>query len=355
MTTLAKPKKIVPAAQAADVRNLSMNVLEVLAEQYQTRDNTDPEWVLQYHRDMVEYGNWGGFPPVLVYHLPDDRYVLVGGFTRFAAYEKTVAKLNRTAKQAGRPLLEREIPCRIIEGTESEALLASIADNRAPFHRGRKFTREDAARAAEMLIRNEETREYNDSYIGKTSGVSPHKVRDLRLSLSTSDNVPIPDMVLKRNCKGDIVLSPYRSTNSLYSTLKRDENPSFLQMSPEDVYATRQLWRRLLGKNTFRAYAERHGVKLSHAWGTIWKTGDSVACWTNTESIDVILAAALKCELARVMTDSLSATVVYCECTIPELSRGLFTRLNKHMPQIRFMNPDEFVKHFGNTPTADKG
>lgn len=374
MTTLAKPKKIVPAAQPADVRPLSMNVLEVLPDQYQTRDNTDPAWVLQYHRDMTEtYGCWGQFPPALAYELPDGRFVLVGGFTRLAAYEKTVTNWNRTAKREGKPLLERVVPCRVVKGTESEALLASIADNRAKFHRGRKFTMEDAARSVEMLVRNEVTRDYSDAEIGRRCGLAGNTAARIRVELLQREGIGLPNKVLmfrkdgrptgrmhpyKANPKGVPTIREVRDNRrrktQYYSTVEGKTvylgtDSIAAEQKLADMVGTMEVKSpEITGQNQFTQWLKTRGISLKsdgHGDKFGYHFGGTPVIATPADT-DSLLAAIGRAAIARKARDSQVAIVVCGKTGANQGCLAYRSLAAKHLPpEILIMAPDEFVAY----------
>ncbi len=386
MTTLTMPNTSKFPDAPADVRMLSMNAITVLPEQYQTRDNTDPKFVQKYLNDMVgkdgnggqgPYGGWGGFQPALVYLLPDGRYILVGGFTRFQAYEKAVVNWNRLVKDKTKRL-ERIIPCRIVKGTETEALLASIADNRHPQHTGREFTKDDAFRAAEMLIRNEETRTYSDRWISALSGVSAPAIVRLRLRLSDEGAAALPQRVSRMDSHGNIIdYVPYRNKAGGRPAIhKMKSNSGFsATINSESVYlgTTReeaenrvdailersdQFGKALKSFSRFTVWAQWRGVSLDSLRPTLWygKTCRGVPIvLLMADNDDALLAAVAKAEMARRKTASGFAVVVFDRMKVSSTAGRFLSLASETMPQIRFMNPDEFIVHFGGTSIDDDG
>lgn len=132
----------------------------------QSRAGLDPEVVERYAESVDE------LPPVDVYH-DGESYWLANGFHRVAAL---------TAR--GRDLF----PARIHQGTRRDAILHSCGANTEREH-GVLRTREDARRAVERLLSDEEWRKKSDRWIADRCYVSPTWVGKIRGELGASSDV----------------------------------------------------------------------------------------------------------------------------------------------------------------------
>jgi hypothetical protein len=162
--------------QEPDEKRISIKAYEVLPEDLQTRARTDPEIVAHYAEAMVKHED--AFPPVTLYSLPDGRLVLADGFHRHAARVKLGA---------------RDIKAIVREGTLTDAILCGIRMNQDTKNI-RKVEEEDRIKAAEALIRNQETRDYSDTEIARITAIGATTVRKIRFRLAES-GIPLPERV----------------------------------------------------------------------------------------------------------------------------------------------------------------
>lgn len=203
----ASKRKALTTITEYEEQELSLAAIEWLPESLQVRENLDKGWVLEYSRG---YAKGDPFPPVLVYRLPKDedhpdgRLVLADGFHRV---------------DAARSIGLKSIRAQIREGTITDALLAAIEGNTATFHRGRKFEEADRQNAVGLMIRNEETRVWSDVEISRRCAVGASTVTRIRLRMSTTDGIPIPNKVKKFDMKGNWTgkWSSYRKKSSVPS------------------------------------------------------------------------------------------------------------------------------------------
>ena len=132
----------------------------------QMRAELNPATVTEYSMDMD--GDWGNFPPVVVYYDGSD-YWLADGFHRIAAY----------VSNPGREL--HTVPADIRTGTRRDAILHAASANS---DHGLRRTRQDKIRSVETLLRDEEWAGWSDNEIARRCHVSPTFVGNIRRGLT---------------------------------------------------------------------------------------------------------------------------------------------------------------------------
>lgn len=135
----------------------------------QMRAGLNAETVSEYAAAMLEYGGWGKFEPVEVYH-DGATYWLADGFHRVAA-----------AKEAGIELAAAKVHA----GDQRKAILHAAGANA---DHGLRRTNADKRRAVEVLVRDPVWQTWSDSAIAKACKVDPKTVANVRqLLVSTME------------------------------------------------------------------------------------------------------------------------------------------------------------------------
>ena len=134
----------------------------------QTRARLDPSIVEDYAIAMREGAQ---FPPLTVFYDGSD-YWVADGFHRQAAAEK----------------VERsEIAVKVCQGTRRDAILYSCGANA---NHGLRRSNADKERAVQMLLRDEEWRQWNDSELARRSFVDHKTVTRIRHAMEVSGEIP---------------------------------------------------------------------------------------------------------------------------------------------------------------------
>jgi hypothetical protein len=128
--------------------------------------------VLEYLEAMAPIG-WSDFPPIIVYH--DGRnYWLADGFHRIEAYRRAAAQLDQPADR---------IPADVRAGTRRDAILYAAGANA---QHGLRRTNADKRRAVEVLLRDDEWRQWSDREIGRRCDVSDVFVGKVRREMTAN-------------------------------------------------------------------------------------------------------------------------------------------------------------------------
>jgi hypothetical protein len=193
-------RKLNVVVDEQDIHDLSMKAIEVRAELFQTRAAVDPE-VVQAMAELIRNGMVKALPPVQVCHVRNtERYILADGFHRHAAHLK---------QRKG------SIRAMVYEIDEPrEALLRGIEANLDP-KTMRVPKDKDRQHAAEMMIRDEEFRTWNDREICRRCGISNTLMRRLRLELHQSEGIPLPERVKKFLPNGKCIWVLYRTSGTV--------------------------------------------------------------------------------------------------------------------------------------------
>ena len=137
----------------------------------QMRAGLHAETITEYEEAIRTADAWP-FPPVIVFH-DGARYWLADGFHRLNA-------AHRSGKFA-------EIPADVRIGTRRDAILHAAGANAA---HGLRRTNADKRRAVEVLLRDEEWRQWTDGAIGKACAVDPKTVGAIRREMVASQEIP---------------------------------------------------------------------------------------------------------------------------------------------------------------------
>ncbi len=124
------------------------------------------------------------FPPVITYY-DGSEYWLADGFHRLAA-----------AERAGHSAID----CEIRQGTRRDAILYSVGANA---NHGLQRTREDVRRAIDLLLRDDEWREWSDSAIAAKVGCNHKTVGSRRSELVAAGE--IEDSGIRRAADGRVM------------------------------------------------------------------------------------------------------------------------------------------------------
>jgi hypothetical protein len=176
-------------ADGGEIQVVALKSITVRPELTQVRAEVDGDWIKIIADGYVRGAD---IPAILCARIvvgeerrPDPDWegmlLLIDGHHRYAA-AKDRAKL-------------KTIRAQIKDFTLEEALLAALEANTAKYHMGRKFEDADRRRTVEMMIRNEEMRTWPDTRIAKITGASIVTVRTVRVRLSETGGVPLPDKV----------------------------------------------------------------------------------------------------------------------------------------------------------------
>ena len=147
----------------------------------QMRDGIDVQTVAEYAATMQAAGDWGPFPPVVVYHDGTDYYT-GDGFHRLAAYEQEFG--------AG------SIPADIRPGTRRDAILHAAGANA---DHGLRRTNADKRRAVETLLRDDEWAQWSDRHIAGICHVGNSFVSGIRRELLSVHGTQIDSRKVERN------------------------------------------------------------------------------------------------------------------------------------------------------------
>ncbi len=380
MTTLAKPKKNAPvlAARTEEIRKISVLSHVWHSEQYQSRAKVDDLIVAKYKRDFLAYGGWGGFPMPTACELPDGRLEIVAGFHRGAAYKRAI---NEAAK-AGKTF-DTEIAVRVIKGTETDAILASIEDNNLPDHTGAKLLDEDRRKAAMMLIRNEETRVYSDAEIGRRVGLALRTIIKVRMSLADSEGIPLPDKVMmfgsdgkprdkrfayKKSPPGVPRIMETRCAKSSTGVEYRTRiNGKMIHLGVTEDRAVEKFERLVASRDVGRfprstqfsgwACRRRISPKAAECHTLIggYIVGGVPVIATDCESVDSFFADVFR---AICLRKAAGAATVFVACNKTGIPSGVSKAIRfveDNLPGVRILDANEFVAHFGGTPIDDNG
>lgn len=141
----------------------------------QMRAGLDEATVNEYADAMAETG-WGDFPPVVLYHDGTD-YWLADGFHRLAAFRSLAAGVDAL------------IPADVRSGTRRDAILHAAGANA---NHGLRRTNADKRRAVEVLLRDEEWRQWSDAEIARRCNVTPMTVGRVRKELIYNNVIDAP-------------------------------------------------------------------------------------------------------------------------------------------------------------------
>lgn len=128
----------------------------------QPRDAIESSAIKDYAEAMREGAK---FPPIVVFDLNDDYYLLAHGFHRY-----------RAAISAGLLTIAAEVK----KGDIHDAILFAVGANREQGKIGVRFSNADKRRSVEMLLGDERWREWSDRRIAQAVGVSDRFVNGLR-------------------------------------------------------------------------------------------------------------------------------------------------------------------------------
>jgi hypothetical protein len=347
-------------------QELSMRVIEVLPEFFQTRENTDAGWVLDYSKG---YAKGDPIPPGLVYELPDGRLVMVDGFHRHAARVKLGLKTMR---------------CQVRKGTETEAILAGIEANRAKYHKGRPYTEGDATAAAEKLILNgvgrpgEGSWDWSDTEIGRVAGLSRETVRYARMRFLESRGIPLPDRVrVFENGIPGVRHHPYKRPPNTAGVarvtelsdgtfgIRVDGKHSRLGSSRREadsfrsrIIAERQPALASLGDSAhFREWLGARRVAASGVLPGEFALGglrvrDSYVYPLPADDLGAMLAGVGRCCLAASQLGWVQRTILCCYHPGPGVVARCRSLAASLTPPVEFLTPDELIAEFGGTPDA---
>lgn len=158
------------AVQRVERVNHSMTLLAVDSIRTdggtQTRAHLNPDTVADYAADMLAGAS---FPPITVFH-DGEAYWLADGFHRVSA-----------AKQAALEALAADIR----QGTRRDAVLFSVGANAA---HGLRRTNQDKRRAVEMVLHDDEWRQWSNREIARRCGVSLDLVNRMRDESSLNES-----------------------------------------------------------------------------------------------------------------------------------------------------------------------
>lgn len=140
----------------------------VVKSEFQPRVKLDLE-VVQDYVERLKDGDT--FPPVIVYKVSENNYILASGFHRFEAHKIIQSKqINAVIREYSSDL---------------EVLKEAIESN---VRHGARLKNEDKRRSVTLVLKNSEGKNLADNYVAKICGVSNHLVKDIREELfSTSE------------------------------------------------------------------------------------------------------------------------------------------------------------------------
>ena len=170
----------------------------------QMRAKLTPATTADYAADMA--GEWGAFPPVIVYYDGENHW-LADGFHRISAY-----LLCEGASEA------HTVPAEIRPGTRRDAVLYAASANSS---HGLRRTDADKQRAVDSLLRDDEWAKWSDREIAGRCHVSPTFVGGMRRKLpsltvhvdSETPDAPPPPAPTERT---------YTTKHGTQSTMKTD-------------------------------------------------------------------------------------------------------------------------------------
>lgn len=327
-----------------------MRSIEVLPEILQTRAGLNMDWAKRYAEDMAK-GEL--FDAVLVYLLPDGRYVLADGFHRH---------------WAARKIGKREILAFVREGSISDALLAGIAANMDEFHRGLKITAADRLAAVEKLIRNEDTREWSDKAIGGRCGVATGVVRKTRVRMFEQFGIAIPDFVrsisggvkrrmlkYKLDKQEEACVLPVYEYKGRYSTKVNQATVSLgsdhdkaIRKASEISASISEKYRCLASGSNFDTWLARRNVKVESGRGSQYPVqilGDRILLRLEDATNRLLYEAIGKATVDHLATGFrvIIAWTGVSNGTCVEKAIGL---IHTNTDWLRFMTPDEIVERF---------
>jgi hypothetical protein len=148
----------------------------------QMRAALNDDAINDYADQMQDIGNWGDFPPIVVFY-DGTAYWLADGFHRVRA--------------AQRANIAPDVPAKVQSGDRRGAILYAVKANA---NHGLRRTNADKRRAVETLLRDDEWRQWSDAEIGRRCAVDAKTVSNWRRTLTS--NREIPDSVIRKAADG---------------------------------------------------------------------------------------------------------------------------------------------------------
>ncbi len=147
----------------------------------QMRAGLDAHTVDEYSEKFEEQGDWGSFPPVVLFNDGKD-YWIADGFHRIEAWRRTLSHLTDDDT--------RSIPADVRAGTRRDAVLFAASANA---NHGLRRTNADKRRSVEVLLRDEEWGSWSNSELARRCMVNEKTVRSLRAELEATSEIPKSD------------------------------------------------------------------------------------------------------------------------------------------------------------------
>ena len=136
----------------------------------QMRAGLDEQTLADYAEKFTGHHAWGDFPPVVLYYDGAD-YWVGDGFHRITAYQNAVIGSNPNAA----------IPADVRSGTRRDAILHAAGANSG---HGLRRTNADKRRSVEVMLNDEEWRQWSDGNIAQRCAVSDRFVAAMRKELT---------------------------------------------------------------------------------------------------------------------------------------------------------------------------
>jgi hypothetical protein len=300
-------------------RDILIRDLEILPDLLQTRATTDMR-VVKVYSDAMTTGSF--FPPVIVFLTPEGRFLLADGFHRVEARVRLKLK---------------NVRCVIRPGVIQDAILFGI-ENNLSVDNIREVTHADRTHAAKLMIRNEEFRSWSDSEIGRHCGISGITVRKVRLSLTETEGIALPEKIKKfSNGKPMSKMAPYLA-RLLPKRVDRQNNLKLTLASTLGFSG----W--LAGRAIHSQTAGHYGI------GGLF-VGDAFVVPVPDADFSAILRAVGIAVLSRSQWNEPRRVILVGYFGNLDHRGAKAVSLAHQLPEpIRFMTPEEFSTAFGGTP-----
>ena len=151
----------------------------------QMRAGLNADTVAEYREAMQESG-WGDFPPIVTFYDGSIHW-LADGFHRLAAWQSVGVSVS-----------DSKVPAIVKTGGQRDAILYAASANAV---HGLRRTNADKRRAVEVLLRDEEWRQWSDQEIARRCAVDPKTVGTIRREMYPP-TLEIPESTMRTGADG---------------------------------------------------------------------------------------------------------------------------------------------------------